>query len=210
LLFHAKAQRGEVFYAKKAGWVCGGNGAIFLLNVAAGRQEQLVRWDVLDKTLSTLCREKGENTQMACSWWKWQKIDGICCIKNVATDKRKWIGRFCGECLLENSQIARPRLIWKVYEEVFCYECVKADIKFERQKRIDLSYEGVNLGLAYKPDIMLEEKLIVEIKSIEQLDPIHYKQLLSYLKLTNCKLGLLINFNQPLLKKGIHRVVNGL
>ena len=79
-----------------------------------------------------------------------------------------------------------------------------------RQKRIKVIHEGVDMGIGFKPDLIIENKVIIELKSIERLEEVHYKQLLTYLRLTNMKLGLLINFKVPLIKDGIHRIVNKL
>lgn len=113
-------------------------------------------------------------------------------------------------CLQIHRKIG-PGLFEKVYEEVLGYECAKAGIATERQKTIDLMYDGIDMGVAYRPDIMLENKLIIEVKSVEKtLEPVHYKQILSYLKIADCKLGLLVNFNVILIKDGIHRIANKL
>lgn len=103
-----------------------------------------------------------------------------------------------------------PGLFESVYEEVLVYELENQGLMVERQKSIDIEWDGVNLGAGFKADIVINRKLIVELKSVEKLQPVHYKQLLTYLKLTGIKLGLLINFNEPLIKYGVKRVVNGL
>ena len=101
-------------------------------------------------------------------------------------------------------------LFESVYEEIFCYECKKLDLKFVRQQGVKLIHDGVDLGIAFVPDIIICDKLIIEFKSVESLAQVHYKQLMTYLKITNIKLGLLINFNVPLIKIGINRIVNNL
>jgi len=103
-----------------------------------------------------------------------------------------------------------PGLFESVYEEIFCYEFEKVNIFFERQKPIPLVHETVKLEAGFRADVIIENKLLVEFKSLESLAEVHYKQIQTYLKLTNIKLGLLINFNTVLLKDGIHRIVNGL
>ena len=103
-----------------------------------------------------------------------------------------------------------PGLFEKVYEEIFCYEWNKLNLPIVRQKGIKVIHDGVDMGIGFIPDIILCEKLIVELKSVEALSEVHYKQLLTYLKLTNIKLGLLINFKVSLIKDGIHRIVNNL
>jgi GxxExxY protein len=103
-----------------------------------------------------------------------------------------------------------PGLFESVYEEIFCYEFEKEGIMFERQKAIPLIHEQIKLEAGFRADVIIENKLLVEFKSIEQLAEVHYKQVQTYLKLTNIKLGLLINFNTVYLKDGIHRIANGL
>jgi GxxExxY protein len=101
-------------------------------------------------------------------------------------------------------------LFESVYEEIFCYELNVLGMLFVRQKGIKVIHEGVDMGIGFIPDLIVCNKLIIELKSVENLAEVHYKQLLTYLKLTNIKLGLLINFNVPLIKNGIHRIVNNL
>ena len=103
-----------------------------------------------------------------------------------------------------------PGLFESVYEEIFCYEWAKTSIPFVRQHPIPLVHETIKLEAGFRADAILDNKLIIELKSIEALADIHYKQLLTYLKLTNLKLGLLINFNVVYLKDGIHRIANKL
>ena len=103
-----------------------------------------------------------------------------------------------------------PGLFETVYEEIFCYEWGKTDIPFKRQYPIPLVHEEIKLEAGFRADVIIDDKVIVELKSIEALAPVHYKQVQTYLKLTNCKLGLLINFNVNLIKDGMHRIVNKL
>ncbi|PWU02620.1 MAG: GxxExxY protein [Bacteroidetes bacterium] len=103
-----------------------------------------------------------------------------------------------------------PGLFESVYEEIFCYECDKLDLEYVRQKGVKLCHEGVDMGLGFVPDVVIDNKIILELKSIEAIGPVHHKQLLTYLKITDLKLGLLINFNVPVIKDGIHRIVNKL
>ena len=103
-----------------------------------------------------------------------------------------------------------PGLLESVYEEVLCFELAKLGLKFNRQQGIVVAYEGINMDLGFRADIIVEDKLIVELKSVELIAPVHPKILLTYLRLTNKKLGLLINFNVELIKDGIKRIVNNL
>ncbi|MFT3982044.1 MAG: GxxExxY protein [Ferruginibacter sp.] len=103
-----------------------------------------------------------------------------------------------------------PGLFESVYEEIFCFEWTKTGIPFSRQQGIPVVHETIKLELGFRADVILDNKVIIEIKSIEALADIHFKQVLTYLKLTNLKLGILINFNSVLLKDGIKRIANKL
>jgi len=103
-----------------------------------------------------------------------------------------------------------PGLFERVYEEILCYELDKMNIYYTRQEEIQLVHEEIKMEVGFKADVIIEHKVILELKSVEGLMPVHYKQLLTYLKLTDLKLGLLINFNVNLMKDGIHRIVNKL
>ena len=101
-----------------------------------------------------------------------------------------------------------PGLLESAYEACMVYELAQAGLKVEQQKPLPIVYREVKLECGYRLDLMIENEVIIEIKSIEKLMPIHQAQLLSYLKLSECKVGLLINFNVKVLKDGIKRVVN--
>ncbi|MDX1936986.1 MAG: GxxExxY protein [Flavihumibacter sp.] len=103
-----------------------------------------------------------------------------------------------------------PGLFESVYEEIFCYKLGKASLNFYRQHPVPLIHEEIKMEVGFRADVIVEEKVIIELKSVEALADVHYKQVLTYLKLSGCKLGLLINFNVPLIKDGIHRIVNNL
>lgn len=103
-----------------------------------------------------------------------------------------------------------PGLFESVYEELFWYEWSKLNIPFERQKPIALVHEAIKLNAGFRADLIIDNKLLLELKSVEALAEVHYKQVITYLKLSNIKLGLLINFNVPLIKNGIHHIVNNL
>ena len=103
-----------------------------------------------------------------------------------------------------------PGLLESAYEECLFYELKKASLFVEKQKAMPLIYDDVNLDVGYRMDLFVEQKLVIEIKSVESLNDIHLAQVLTYLKLSKSKLGLLINFNVALLKNGIKRVVNNL
>lgn len=101
-----------------------------------------------------------------------------------------------------------PGLYESVYEEIVFFELCKEGLGVERQKGIPLVHETIKLDIGFRADMIVEKALLIEIKSIEALADIHYKQVQTYLKLTGIKLGLLINFNTTLLKNGIKRIIN--
>ncbi len=112
-------------------------------------------------------------------------------------------------CSIKVHKELGPGLLEKVYEEALCYMLRKEGLKVEKQKELPIFFDGVKLESVYKLDLLVEDKLIIELKSVESLSDIHLAQTLTYLKLGGLKLGLLINFNVSLLKNGIKRVING-
>jgi GxxExxY protein len=103
-----------------------------------------------------------------------------------------------------------PGLLESVYETIMAYELGKRGLQVRNQQPIPVVHEAVRLELRFRADLIVEGKVLVEIKSVEAIAPVHKKQLLTYLRLTNKRLGLLINFNVELIKTGISRVVNRL
>ena len=103
-----------------------------------------------------------------------------------------------------------PGLLESVYEAVLAHELRKRSLKVERQAPIPVVYEEVRLEEGFRADLVVQDKVLVELKSVEKVAPVHKKQVLTYLRLANMKLGLLINFGEALIKDGITRVVNGL
>lgn len=103
-----------------------------------------------------------------------------------------------------------PGLLESAYETALIYELRKADLNVRNQVTLPFNYKDTHLEVGYRIDLIVNEKVIVEIKSVETLLPVHYSQLLTYLRLSGLKLGLLINFNCSKLNNGIHRVVNNL
>ncbi len=103
-----------------------------------------------------------------------------------------------------------PGLLESAYERALAHELTKAGLKVQTQVGMPLVYEEIKMDVGYRADLIVEDKVIVEVKSVEALSEVHYKQLLTYLKLSNKKLGLLINFNVTLVKDGIKRIVNNL
>lgn len=103
-----------------------------------------------------------------------------------------------------------PGLFEHVYEECLFYELTKSGFLVEKQKLLPIIYEDLRIENAFKPDIIIENKVILEIKTVDYISPIHKAQLLTYLKMSNCKLGLLLNFQSNIFKDGITRMVNNL
>ncbi len=103
-----------------------------------------------------------------------------------------------------------PGLLESAYEECLCHELKLRGLSFERQKELAVCYKGSHLDCGYRLDIVVEGVVILELKSVKKFEPIHEAQLLTYLKLSKLKLGLLLNFNVPLMRDGIQRIVNNL
>ncbi|HAV23082.1 MAG: GxxExxY protein [Ignavibacteria bacterium GWA2_55_11] len=113
-------------------------------------------------------------------------------------------------CALTVHRYLGPGLLESVYEEVLVYELEKRGLSCDRQVTLPVKYESLELSLGFRVDVIIENSVILELKSVESLLPVHKKQLLTYLRLTNMRLGLLINFNVPLIKESFSRVVNRL
>jgi len=103
-----------------------------------------------------------------------------------------------------------PGLLESVYEEVLNYEFEKAGLYVERQKIVPVIWDKLVMKHGFKADLIIDEKVMIEVKSVKEIEKVHFKQLLTYLKLTGIKLGLLINFNEAYIKNGMTRIVNGL
>jgi len=103
-----------------------------------------------------------------------------------------------------------PGLLESVYEHIMAYELIKRGLHVKRQQAIPVVHEQIKLEFGFRVDLLVENKVVVEIKSVEAVAPVHKKQLLTYLKIADKRLGLLINFNVELIKHGITRVVNQL
>jgi GxxExxY protein len=111
---------------------------------------------------------------------------------------------------IELHKILGPGLLESPYENALAYELKESGLNVKQQVPMPFVYKDIKLDVGYRLDLVVDEKVVVEIKSIDALAPVHYAQLLTYLKLSGLKLGLLVNFNSKLLKDGIHRVVNNL
>ncbi|NLF74668.1 MAG: GxxExxY protein [Chloroflexi bacterium] len=101
-----------------------------------------------------------------------------------------------------------PGLLESAYEACLAYELAERGLKVEQQKPLPLVYKAVRLDCGYRLDLLVDDCIIVEVKSVDALEPVHTAQVLSYLKLSGCRVGLLINFNVQVLKRGIRRLVN--
>lgn len=118
------------------------------------------------------------------------------------------ISKIVFESALKVHKVLGSGLLESAYEECLFYELKKSNLKVEKQKALPLIYEEVKQDVGYRIDMIIEDKFIVEVKSVEALTDVHLAQLLTYLRLSDCRLGLLINFNVKLLKEGVRRVIN--
>jgi len=115
-------------------------------------------------------------------------------------------GRVIGAAI-EVHRVLGPGLLESAYEECLCYELRQSNILFQRQQKLPVHYKNVQLDCGYIMDVVIPERLVVELKTVEKLAPIHEVQLLTYLKLSKIRVGLLLNFNVPVLKDGIKRMI---
>jgi GxxExxY protein len=112
------------------------------------------------------------------------------------------------DCAFEVHKTLGPGLLESTYEECLMFELQIAGFKVERQKALAINYKGLFLESAYRIDLLVEDQIIIELKAVEEVTNVHLAQILTYLKLSGCRLGLLVNFNVKLLKDGIKRVIN--
>ena len=120
------------------------------------------------------------------------------------------ISKVIFDCALRVHKALGPGLLESAYEECLYYELKQAGLKVEKQKPLPLVYYDVKMEIGYRVDLLVEDKVVIENKAVDALNDIHLAQILTYLKLSGCKLGMLINFNVTLIKDGIKRVVNNL
>lgn len=111
-------------------------------------------------------------------------------------------------CAIKVHKTLGPGLLESAYQECLFYELKKEGLKVEKEKALPLVYETVKLDCGYRIDLLVDDRIIVELKSVDELNDVHLAQILTYLKLANCRLGLLINFNVTQLTKGLKRVIN--
>jgi GxxExxY protein len=122
-------------------------------------------------------------------------------------DANNIIGSILDACIKIHNELG-PGLFESVYEEVLLYELIKRSVHVERQKAIPVIYDGLKFNDGFRADLFVEGKVIIEIKSVDQLAPVHFKQIHTYLKLSGIKNGILVNFNVNLLKDGFYRRFN--
>ena len=120
------------------------------------------------------------------------------------------IGKVILDCAIAVHKELGPGLLESVYEIVLAYELQQRGLRVNRQAPIPIRYKDMTFDEAFRADIVVDKKVIVELKSVEQISEAHKKQVQTYLRLTGCKLGFLLNFGEALMKRGITRVVNGL
>ena len=120
------------------------------------------------------------------------------------------IARVVVDAAVKVHRMLGPGLLESVYEVVLARELVQRGLRVERQVSIPIEYEGLKFDEGFRADIIVEEKVILELKSVEQIAKVHHKQLFTYLKLADKRLGLLLNFGANLMKEGIKRIVNGM
>lgn len=121
------------------------------------------------------------------------------------------VSRVVYECAIEvHRTLGGPGLLEGVYEEALAWELAKRGLKIQRQVQVPIVYKGQNLGTPMRLDLLVEGIVIVECKASSEYNPIYESQVLTYLRMTGLKLGLVINFGEKFVKEGIHRVVNGL
>ncbi|MEA3240017.1 MAG: GxxExxY protein [Pseudomonadota bacterium] len=120
------------------------------------------------------------------------------------------IGTIIVDCAIHLHQALGPGLLESVYEAILTDKLEKRGLLVERQVVIPIEFEGISFNEGFRADLIVEKKVIVELKSVEKINPSHKKQLLTYLKLTGLKLGYLLNFGDVLMKNGIIRTINGI
>lgn len=120
------------------------------------------------------------------------------------------IGRIVVDAAVGVHRQLGPGLFESVYEVVLAYELETRGLKVERQVPVPIRYKGLKFDEGFRADVVVEKKVILELKSVEHASPAHKKQVQTYLRLTGCKLGFLLNFGEALMKAGITRLVNGL
>ena len=129
-------------------------------------------------------------------------------MKNIVIpEETERIAKSIVNCIFNVHSNLGPGLLESVYELCLCQELKTACLKFQRQKELPITYKGLRIDSGLRVDIVVEDRIILELKSVEDIIPVHMAQLMTYLKLSNMHLGFLVNFNVPLIKDGIKRII---
>ena len=128
--------------------------------------------------------------------------------KTELTEREEQIGKAVVQAAYTVHRTLGPGLLESVYEPCFCHEIEKQGLAFKRQIKVPIVYDGLSFPEAFRIDVLIDDRVICELKAAEENHPVYLAQLLTYLKLTNKQLGFVINFNVPLIKNGIQRVVH--
>lgn len=131
-------------------------------------------------------------------------------MKYVSSLSENEISKIIVDCAFKVHKTPGPGLLESTYETCLFYELDERNLVVQRQKVLPVVYNNLELEAGYRIDLLVENKVIVELKSVKKLDDVHTAQMITYLRLSDCKLGLLINFNVSLIKYGIKRIVNNL
>lgn len=115
--------------------------------------------------------------------------------------------RVIGACIKVHEELG-PGLLESIYESALCHELSTAGIKYKRQVEIGVIYDGIDLGMGFRADVIVENKILLELKSVESITKVYAKTVMTYMRMTSLEVGLLINFNVELLKEGITRISN--
>ena len=126
----------------------------------------------------------------------------------MLADNHELTGKIIGAAIEVHRNLG-PGLLESAYEECLAYELSKQSLQVERQQSLPVTYKGITLNSEYRIDIIVNQQVVIELKSIKQIESVHKAQLLTYLRMSELKCGLLLNFNVSLMKNGIYRVLNG-
>lgn len=126
---------------------------------------------------------------------------------NELSKEEERIGKETVDCAYKVHSNLGPGLLEKIYETCFCHELSKIGLKFSSQVSVPIKYDGLIFNEGFRIDVLIEDKVICELKAVNEMNPVYEAQVLTYLKFTNKRLGFLINFNVPLIKNGIKRII---
>ncbi len=127
-------------------------------------------------------------------------------LNELSTEEER-IGKEIVDCAYKVHSNLGPGLLEKIYETCFCHELSKIGLKFSSQVSVPIKYDGLIFNEGFRIDVLIEDKVICELKAVNEMNPVYEAQVLTYLKFTNKRLGFLINFNVPLIKNGIKRII---